>query len=264
MLFDSHAHVNFEAFQNEWQTVLSACRLEGIQLTCVGSQLATSQRAVEIAESVDDGVYAAVGLHPTHAIGSTSHPEVFELDSYRALIRSSKKVVAIGETGIDFFHQPDNLKNQKTVFTQQVWLAKEHNLPIIIHGRNSRDGKLRAYEHILEVVKQEKVEHAVVHCFGDNWEMAQRFLELGFFIGITGIVTFPKADELIEIATKAPLEQVLIETDCPYLTPVPHRGEQNYPQYVRFVAEKIASLRGTTFDAVAEQTFANAKHLYRV
>jgi TatD DNase family protein len=262
MLFDSHCHLNFEAFNDDWAATVADCKQQGVEVVVVGSQLATSTKAVDIADQSGGGIYAAVGLHPTHVLGSPSFPEPFTVDAYRALVTKSKNVVAIGETGIDFFHDASTLDQQREVFVEHLRLAKEFDLPVIIHGRNSRDGSLRAYDHILELVDQEKITRAVVHCFGDNWQTAQPFIERGFYVGFTGIVTFPKSEALQEIAQKMPLEQLLIETDAPYLAPMPNRGKKNYPQYVRFVAEQIAELRGITFDEVAEQTYQNGRKLF--
>jgi TatD DNase family protein len=209
-------------------------------------------------------VYAAVGLHPIHTPGGSSNPEEFDFDEYKALASSSKKVVAVGETGIDFFHDETNVASQAEVFKQHIRLAKELDLAVIIHGRNSRDGRKNAYAKIYEIVKAEGISRAVVHCYGGTWEEAQRFVDLGLKIGFTGIITFPKTQSLADIARRLSAEQILIETDCPYLAPEPHRGQQNMPQYVRFVAEKIAEIRGISYNEIAEQTRRNAEVLFNI
>ena len=263
-LFDSHAHVNFEAFTQTWQSVLDDCQRLGMAVVNIGSQLATSTRAVELAERYPQGVYAAVGLHPTHASGSTSYPEEFVAAAYRTLVERSKKVVALGETGIDFFHDEKNFDSQRAVFIAHLRLANELGLPVVIHGRSSRDGRLNAYEKIYDIVKAEGLQRGVVHCYGGNWEEAQKFLDLGLHIGCTGVITFPKSETLAEVIRRLPLQRLLIETDSPYLAPIPYRGQQNMPQYVQHVAERIAEIRGISYTEVVEQTFDNASTLFGV
>lgn len=262
MLFDSHAHLNFEEFNDTWRDVAGDCLANQIGVVNVGAQMATSQRAIAIAKAFDQGIYAAVGLHPIHVQGSDFHPEDFEDKKYADLIQSSPKVVAIGETGIDFFHSKINLAKQREVFVQQINLAKEYDKALIIHSRNSQDGKLLAYPEILGIVKKEKVKRAVVHCFGGTVKDAEAFLALGFYIGFTGIVTFKNATVIQEIAKTMPLERLLVETDAPYLAPEPYRGDRNKPQYVRYVAEKVAELRGISYNEVVTQTSKNTINLF--
>mgnify|MGYP006304754651 CR=1 FL=1 len=262
MLIDSHAHLNFEDFDAEWQQTIDYCQKNNIWMINVGSQFETSKRAIGIAEKYDKGVYASVALHPIHVDGSSFHPEKFLPDEYKNLISSSKKVVAIGETGIDFFHDDKNFSRQKEVLVQHINLAKENNLPIILHSRNSKDGSKDAYEEILKILKQENFNHGVIHCYGGNIKQALEFLNLGFFVGFTGVVTFKNAKELVEVVENLPLDSILVETDCPYLAPEPHRGEKNYPQYVKFVAEKIAKIKQIDYNEVKEQTAQNAINLF--
>ena len=159
MLVDSHAHVNFEDFKSDWQEVIANCLKENVWLNNVGAQYQTSRRAVEIAGQYDQGVYASVGLHPIHVVGSDYHPEDFEVSAYEALIKSSDKVVAIGETGIDFYHDASNFANQKQVLIGQLNLAKSFDLPVILHARNSQDGKKNAYEEIIKVIREQRSEN---------------------------------------------------------------------------------------------------------
>jgi TatD DNase family protein len=264
MLFDSHAHLNFEDFIPDWQAVIADCRENDVWLVNVGAQYKTSERAIEIAEKYPQGVYAAVGLHPIHTLGSKFHPEEFKADDYRRLIRSSKKVVAIGETGIDFFHDPDNIGQQAELFRQHLRLAKEFGLPLIIHARNSKDGTKDAYNAILDILKKESGIRGVIHCFSGTVEQAQAFLKLGFYVGFTGIITFDKTGRLAAVIDSLPLEAILIETDCPFLAPEPHRGERNQPQYVQFVAEKIAMIKEIGYNEVVSQTGKNAFNLFNL
>ena len=175
-----------------------------------------------------------------------------------------KKVVAIGETGLDFFHDSKNFSNQKTIFIQHLDFAKEIGLPVILHARNSRDEKNDVYEEILKILKTENINQGVIHCFGGTVQQALAFLERGFFVGFTGNITFPKTQVLAEVIKALPLEAILIETDCPYLAPQSVRGQRNLPIYVRYVAEKIAEIRGISYNKIVEQTFNNAIKLFKL
>jgi TatD DNase family protein len=264
MLIDSHAHLNFKDFKDDGPQVIADCLNSDIWVVNVGAQLSTSRRAVDIAGRYEKGIFATVGHHPIHAIGSSFNSEEYLKDEYAKLIELSKKVVAVGEIGIDFFHDDNNFEKQKEIFLSQISLAKEYDLPIILHSRNSKDGKRNAYAEILKVLKKEKVERGVIHCYGGTLEEAKEFLALGFFVGFTGVITFPKTEKLSEVIHFLPLERILVETDCPYLAPVPHRGQRNMPQYVKFVAEKIATIKEVDYQQVAEATFNNAKKLFKI
>jgi len=266
MIIDSHAHLNFEAFKDDYKQIIDNCEKEKIWMINVGAQLQTSRRAVEIAEEFEKGVYAAVGLHPIHVSGSDFHPEAFNIDNYRSLIKSSKKIVGIGETGLDFFHSDKNIENQKKVFIKHVNLAKEFNLPLIIHSRNSKDGSRDAYNEILEILRdvQDDKLRGVIHCFGGTPEQALAFLKQGFFIGFTGIVTFDKTGQIAEVVRNLPLDVILVETDCPYLAPDPYRGERNRPEYVKYIAKKIAEIREIDYNKVEKQAVINTTKLFNL
>ena len=264
MLFDSHAHLNFEDFQNDWQQVIADCQKENVGLINVGSQLQTSRKAVEIADQYSQGVYAAVGHHPIHAIGSNFHPEAFDVGDYKNLIKSSKKILAIGETGLDFFHDGQNFGNQKNIFIEQINLAKEFDLPVIVHARNNKDEKLEVYDEILKIIRQQKISKGEIHCFLGTVKQALEFVELGFYVGFTGIITFPKTENLAEVVKSLPLDAIIIETDCPWLAPAPFRGQRNLPQYVKYVGQKIAEIRQLDYNKVEEQTYLNATNLFKL
>lgn len=264
MLFDSHCHLNFEAFSERWPALITDCLQHDISLINIGAQLATSRQAVTIAAQYPKGVYAAVGLHPIHVQGSAFHPEPFDAATYRAMALSAPNVVAFGETGIDFFHDGKNFSQQQAVFIEQINLAKELDKALVVHGRNGRDGNQNAYGEILTIIKKERPPRGVIHCFGGTRAEAEAFLALGFFIGFTGIITFKNAQSLAEVVAALPLERIVIETDAPYLAPEPYRGQENQPAYVRFVAEKIAEIKNVTVAAVATQTTQNALNLYNI
>jgi TatD DNase family protein len=238
----------------------------------VGSQYDTSRRAVEMAEKYKEGVYAAIGLHPIHLsegifktkidkeeISFPTREEFFNYDGYKELA-SSKKVVAIGEIGLDYYYKPKTkvklevFKNkQKEVFLKQLDLAKELNLPVIFHCRS-------AHDEMIEILEDQQGLKGVVHCFTGTLEQAQRYLEIGLYLGFNGIIFKLNLDEVIK---KTPLDKVLLETDCPYLTPAPMAG-RNEPLYVKYVAEKVVNLKNLSYKELAQITTENAKKLFNI
>ena len=279
MLIDTHCHLNFKDFKDDRDEVLKRSLDNDIWVINVGSQLSTSQRAVEIAEQYDEGVYAIIGLHPIHLypqhvdepeqnLDFDARAEKFDKEAYKKLAES-KKVVGIGEMGIDYFHMPDGydeqeVKNyQKQVFLQGLELAQELDLPVTIHTRPSKNS-FDAYDDVLEVLEKANYNKCVVHCFGGNIQQAKRFLDMGLLLSFTGIVTFKNAPEIQEIAKITPLEQMMVETDSPYLSPEPNRGKRNEPSYTQFVAEKIAEIKGIEFSKVADATTNTARKFFNI
>ena len=284
MLIDTHAHINFKVFDNDLESVIKRSLDNNTYFINVGSNFETSEKAIEIAEKFT-GVWAVIGCHPEHLVDDINEKvfldnkeqvikikkETFDYKKYLDLARSSKKVVGIGETGLDFYYlKPEKHDVEKTkeleinVFKQFIKLAKELNLPLVLHCRGEEGKNFVAYDLMLEIMNQEKYFNGVIHCFGGNLEQAKKFIDMGFYIGFTGIVTFKNAKELQQIAQEIPLEKILIETDSPYLAPVPFRGKINEPSHVRYVAEKIAELKGMKFEEVEKQTFVNAKKLFNI
>ncbi len=305
MLIDTHSHLNFNAFKDDSDKVIRRSLDSGVWMINVGSQASTSTRAVKMAEKYEKGVYAAIGLHPIHLFESyqdveelsfKTRVEEFDAEFYRKLAES-RKVVAIGEIGLDYYHLPKEKseelkKKQKEVLLAQIKLAQELDLPVIFHCRDacpapSQTHKVEsglreaegvsercrnefgmidssgfgsgAYDDLLDLIKTlPKIPRGVLHCFADTYETAQKFLGLGFMVSFTGIVTYPKAESVRETAKKIPLERIMIETDAPYLSPQPVRGERNEPAYVKYVAEEIARIRGLSFDEAAKATTENA------
>src|SRR3989344_910395 len=264
MLFDTHTHVNFEAYKEDRTQVVDRALNSDTWMINVGTQIDTSKSAVELANNYEKGVYAAIGLHPVHTYQQIldeeeSHfktrQEVFDEGAYEALIND--KVVAVGECGLDYFRLPENEKEtaiskQKTAFIAQINFASKHNLPLIIHCRD-------AYEDVLEILKyQYKDQPGVIHSFTGDWETAKKYLDFGFYVALNGILTFDKSGKLAEVAKNTPLDKLITETDAPYLTPPPHRGKRNEPSYVQYVAAKIAEVRGEDKEKVSQQTFNNA------
>ena len=270
MLVDTHSHLNFNAFKDDANEVIRRS-LDGstgspqVWIINVGSQYSTSKRAVEIAEKYPAGVFAAVGLHPIHV-----SLEDFEPAKYKELIRNNK-VAAIGEIGLDYKAEYILFKEkQKEVFRDQLKLAEESNLPVIFHCRMAHDDLIKEIRSRNEIGSPKIT--GVIHCFTGTWEQAKKYLEFGFYLGFNGIIFKLNLDEIIK---KTPLERILIETDCPYLTPPPaslrERSEalragpiRNEPIFVKYVVQKIAELKGETFEKVAKITTQNAKELFRI
>ncbi|MFA4998471.1 MAG: TatD family hydrolase [Candidatus Paceibacterota bacterium] len=272
MLIDTHSHLNFNAYRDDADEVIRRSLNNNIWMINVGSQYKTSERAVEIAERYQEGIYASVGLHPIHLaegifktkldkeeIAFQTRNENFDYDSYKNLAQS-KKVVAIGEIGLDYYYRPktkiklEEFKNrQKEVFLEQFRLAKELNLPIIFHCR-------MAHQELIGMLGNNAGGKGVVHCFTGDWRQAQEYLDMGFYIGFNGIIFKMDLNEVIE---KVPLDKALIETDCPYLTPPPMEG-RNEPAYVKYVVEKIAKIRGLDCEKLEEITSKNARELFKI
>lgn len=282
MLIDSHCHLQFNAYEQDGDEVLRRSLESGVKMIVVGSQLSTSERAVKLAQKYD-GVWAVVGLHPIHLTSQEvdeneiqfhSREEKFNYDSYKNLA-SQPKVVGIGETGFDFFHLPKNppleevARRQKETFLSQCQLADEMGLPIVLHCRDAHNALLPLLQKL--VFQGQLKNRGVAHCFGGNWEEAKQYLDLGFYLGFTGVITFePRPsqrdsfEKLWEVIKKTPLEKILIETDAPYLAPEPHRGQRNEPAWVRFVAQKIAVFKNLSEKEVAERTTKNAIKLFKL
>ncbi len=270
MLVDTHAHLNFQAYKDDLSQVIGRCRQAKMKVINVGAAYDTSLRAANLALAEPD-FYAAIALHPIHV-----YDEEFNPENYQDLIASSKgRVVAIGETGLDYWHLNEYLakgaksinevkEKQEKLFRQHIKLAKDNDLPLIVHTRKSEEHP-GAYEDLYSILKDEAINKGVIHCYVGDIKSAKKFVEAGFYLGFTGIVTFEKkAEYLQEIAKWIPLDRMLIETDCPWLTPVPHRGKRNEPSYVRYVAQKIAELRVKSEEEIIELTGQNAINLFNL
>ncbi len=253
MLFDSHAHLNDQELINETDTLIENALKKGVTyITCVGYDEESSLMAIEIAERYDE-VFAAIGIHPSEA-----HHFDMDLDFIEENI-DNPKVVAIGEIGLDYYWDTSRKPQQKQLFQRQIALANQYNKPIIIHMRD-------ATEDTYQILKSEKKPSlmGVMHCYSGSKEAAQQFLDLNMYISLAGPVTFKNARVPKEVAKSVPLSRLMVETDAPYLAPMPNRGRTNQPAYVYYVAKEIASIRGISFDDVAKATFNNACHLFGI
>jgi len=258
MLVDSHAHLDFPQFDADRDVVIERAREAGvIAIVNVGTSLASSRAAVALAER-HDFIYATVGVHPHDAKMVT--PEV--LAELRVLARHPR-VVAIGEIGLDYYRDLSPRPVQRKVFADQLALAAELELPAVVHSREAHDDVMAILREWVDSLPGGEMEggNGVLHSYSAGPGRLDEMLELGFSIGISGPVTFPKANALRAVAAAAPLERLLVETDCPYLTPAPHRGRRNEPAYVRYVVEAVARARGTSVETVARATGDNGRRL---
>lgn len=273
--FDVHTHTHFAAFADDTDAVIRRALNARVWIVNVGTQADTSKAAIETARRYQEGVYATVGLHPVHtaksyhdteelgsmpeAKGFTSRGEEFDYDYYVKLGQDAK-VVAIGECGLDYYRlEKDTAHKQKIAFDQQIALAKELKKPLMIHCRN-------AFKDLIDVLNAQRstlnVIPGIVHFFSGTKEHAQSLLDLGFSFSFGGVITF--ARDYDEVVHFIPIDTILLETDAPYITPIPHRGKRNEPMYVIEVAKKLAEIKEIPYEAVVQKTTQNARKLFGV
>jgi len=251
MLIDSHCHL--DQLEENLSDALQLAKEQGVQyFLCVCITLKDFPTMMERIEPFDN-ISASVGLHPNEEVEQEPMAE----DLIR--LAQDKKIIAIGETGLDYFRSTGDVEWQRARFRQHIRAAKEIRKPLIIHSRQAKDDTIK-------ILKEENAADigGVLHCFTEDMAMAKQAMDLNFYISFSGIVTFNSAKEIQQVAKDIPLDRLLIETDAPYLAPVPHRGKSNQPAYVRYVAEFIAKLRGVEFEIIAQQTTANFSKLFNV
>lgn len=253
MIWDTHAHLDDEQFDMDRDEVIQRARDVGItNIVNIGHTEENSRNAVEIASEYPF-IYATVGIHPHDAKDCTE--STWELMERLA---QNPKVVAIGEIGLDYYRDLSPRDIQRKVFIRQLELANQLRLPIVIHNRD-------AHGDILQIVKKHPPEEGgVFHSYSGSWEMARELLAMGFYLSFSGPLTYKNARHSVEVAAKVPKDRFVVETDCPYLTPVPYRGKRNEPAYVREVLEKVAELKGIPFEEAARLSSENAKRLFRI
>lgn len=283
MFIDTHAHVNFAAFKDDADEVIRRSLDNNTWMILVGSESRTSARALQFANKYERGVYAAIGLHPVHlqeglidnseeenSYSFVSRFEDFDYGVYEKLAKF-EKVVAIGEIGLDYYHLDPTKdvtavkKKQQEVFAQQLLLARNLDLPVIIHCR-------QAHDDLLMILREFKKEYGyiiptdrpwgVIHCFSGDEDLAWKYFELGLLISFTGLITF--SQQWDSVIRKMPLEKIMIETDTPYMTPEPYRGQRNEPILVQYVAKRIAEIKNLKIEKVAEITSATARNFFRI
>ena len=256
MYIDSHCHLNMLAldeYDNGLDQLLDAIHSAGVgTLLNISTSMDDIPKVVETANRFDS-VYASVGIHPSETPG-----QIYTADDLLAYAKQPK-VIAIGETGLDYHYNTTHLDVMRERFCMHIELAKALNKPLIIHTRAAK-------EDTIQILRDNDAAScgAVMHCFTEDWPMAKLALDLGFYISISGIVTFKKATNVVEVAKQVPLDRLLIETDSPYLAPVPYRGKQNLPLYVPYVAEKIAQVRGLDVETIAQHSSDNFNRLFHL
>lgn len=303
MFIDTHAHLNFREFaQNLDEIINDALDARVKKIINVGSNYKTSKNAIDIVnkQEISSKLFAAVGCHPIHLAADITEKTLFEgkeysfvtkkeefvAEKYQQLIDQNKEsVVAIGETGLDYYHfqsEKDlNVKEefekqqeiQKKVFQEHISLAQLNNLPLILHCRGSKETSYKAYDDMIAIIeksnsKNEQAQYGnlqgVIHCFAGNLKQAKKFVDLGFYIGVNGIITFKNAKEIQNIIKEIPLKKIILETDCPYLAPEPFRGKRNEPKYIPVIAEYIAKLKNISVEMIAKNTTKNAEKLFNI
>lgn len=267
-MLDSHCHLDFKEFDRDREEMIKRFfDAGGEKMINVGCDLISSERSIELAEK-HKNIFASVGVHPHEA-------EMLDDEAIKKLeeLIGKEKVIAVGEIGLDFFRDLSPREIQIDAFKVQLELAQKHKKPVIIHCRE-------AYTDAVEILKSYKLLNwkGVMHCFLGSWPIAEELIKMGFYIGFTGAITYPKKrllkdplglnfntePEIFKVIKNTPLDRILIETDCPYLAPMPHRGERNEPAFVKHVAEKIAELKGVSFEKIEKATSENARKLFGI
>ena len=254
MIFDSHAHYDDEAFDGDREELLSGMAAAGIShIVNVGASLRGVEATVKLTEKYDF-IYSAVGIHPDD-VGTLDEEKLRWIGE----LCSREKTVAVGEIGLDYYWDKESHERQKEWFARQLDLAKEVGLPVVIHSRE-------AAKDTLDIMKAEHMGSTggVIHCFSGSREMAREYLNMGYYIGVGGVVTFKNARVLKEVVEYAPLDRILVETDCPYLAPVPYRGKRNSSLMIPYILEAIAQIKGVTRDEAERATWENAMRMYQI
>lgn len=252
MFFDTHTHLDDKKFDADRDELIGSLKSEGLSLAVnIGADIKSSKESIALSEKYDF-IYAAVGVHPSDT-GNLTDDDILTLEKLAA----HKKVVAIGEIGLDYYWDTPDRETQKRWFKKQLELAKKLNMPYIIHDRD-------AHEDTLKIIKEVGYTNGVMHCFSGSSEMAEEVVKMGMYVSLSGTVTFKNAKNIKAVAKNIPLDRLLIETDSPYLTPEPFRGKRNNSGYVKYVAEEIAKIRGMKTEEIAKITLENGKRFYNI
>lgn len=252
-IFDSHAHYDDESFDEDRENVIRELKENGIVgvLNC-GASFKGAVDSVKLANKYDF-FYAAVGIHPENA-------NEFTEDSIKKLkaLAGNKKVKAIGEIGLDYYYEENPEREvQKRAFKEQMNLAEELNLPVVIHDRDAHEDTLKILKEFPEVI-------GVIHCFSGSVEFARECLKIGYYIGFTGVVTFKNAKKIVEAAKEVPLDRMLVETDCPYMAPVPFRGKRNRSDYIKYIIERLSDIKGVSQEEISSVTIENVQRMLSI
>lgn len=254
MIFETHAHYDDDRFENELDIILENIKNSGVEkIVNVGSSVDSCYRTVELVKKYDD-FFGAIGIHPsdTMELNDNKFREITELFA-------NQRIIAVGEIGLDYYYDEPEKDIQKKWFERQIELARQKNLPMIIHSRD-------AANDTLNIMKEHKASEigGVIHCFSYSVEIAKEFLNMGFYFGIGGVLTFNNAKKLVEVVKYLPMDSIVIETDSPYLAPAPNRGKRNDSSNLKYVVEKIADIKGISSEEVENRTWDNAIRLYRL
>ncbi|MCL5094268.1 MAG: TatD family hydrolase [Patescibacteria group bacterium] len=269
MFIDSHAHLDFKEFDEDFDEVLRRAKASNVlKIINIGADIERSKKAIKLTERYDY-IFPTAGIHPEEELPKGVVESIKELEN---LIKNSSKIVAVGECGLDYYLNTEFSKTKEItkeertrqidLFEAQIKLAQRRNLPLVIHLRNGQDNQ--AYENAIAILEEKKVNNGVVHCFTFGPQEAKTFLKMGLYIGFTGIVTYKNAENVQEAAKVVPLDRLLIETDCPFLAPGPYRGKRNEPAYVIEIAKKIAEIKDLPLEKVEEITTKNVETLFNI
>ncbi len=248
-LIDTHCHIYYDKYHDIDEVINRAIKNNITKMICVGVDIESSKKSIELAEKYDM-IYATAGYHP-HESKDTIPNYLNELES----LLQHKKVVALGEIGLDFFYNHSDKKTQIKIFEEQLELAKSLNMPCVIHNRESDD-------ELIKSIKRTKNNNGVIHCFASNTKFANELIDLNLHLSFTGLITF--VDELKEVVKNIPIDKIMVETDSPYLTPIPHRGKRNEPYMVKYIAEEIAKIKNKSLNDVANQTTKTASNFFGI
>ena len=249
-MIDTHSHINFEEYMENFDLLLDEMKQEEIEAVIIpGVEPSTFDEIINLCEK-DEMLYCAVGVHPSEfeTYNDDVEKRIYELCE-------NKKVIAIGEIGLDYHYCPETKDEQKVIMRKQLKVAEELQLPVLIHDRES-------HQDCFDIVGEFNLPAVIFHCFSGDKDFALKCVEKGYYIAIGGVVTFKNAKDLKEVATSIPLEKLLLETDAPYLTPVPYRGKRNSPKYLKYIAQEIADLRGISAEEIKDVTTQNAKRIF--
>lgn len=252
MFIDVHAHLNDKKFENVGDIIENAKQAKVDKIITSGYDMFSSMECLNIAKKYD-GVFATVGVHPENVDGAEEN----YLEKLKELCKN-KKVVAIGEIGLDYHFRSDNKDVQKKILIEQIALANELNLPIVVHCRD-------AIGDMLELLKKHRPNRkSLLHCYSGSIESAKEFMKLGFSFSFGGVVTFKNASNAVNVVINLPIEKIMLETDCPYLAPEPYRGKMNEPKFIPFIAQKIADIKNLSVEEIAEKTTKNAEKMFNI
>ena len=266
MLYDTHCHIYTSEYGEQTSSILSSSQDLGILLNIIGTNLQTSKEALSVVNDLSTA-YAVVGIHPSdvYELAEKAFDDLLEIEK----LATSLKVAGIGECGLDYYRLPEGVTKeelfliQKPIFLAQIAMANRLHKALVIHCRPSKDS-VDAYEDLLKFLIEYKPERFEIHSYTGNVELSQKFLALGAYIAFNGILTFDRSGEIAQVLRNCPSDRILIETDAPYLAPVPFRGKQNIPEYVKYIAQHIGTVLGKTPDDIAALTTANAKRLFQI